>query len=162
MNILKIALFIASIVVVAHGLTDKEEQVVTDVLAILKRGTSIYPLEDIMHQLASTMGFNKSARTLNRFVPGGTAAYSTVYDMLVYVDTNGKHSPEQREKLKQLIDVIGTKILKLNEKEVSFRTLIVQEEEEDNDSNSNSKANNLNLGNIGDFSDENIRKAKAK
>ncbi|KAJ1641979.1 hypothetical protein LPJ64_006125 [Coemansia asiatica] len=160
MKILKTTLFLAGIVAVAFGLTEKEEQVVTDVLTILKRGTSIYPLEDIMHQLSSAMGFNKSARILNRFVPGGTTAYATVYDMLIYVDANGKHSLEQREKLKQLIDVIGTKILKLNEKEVSFRTLIVQEEEDDGERNS--KASNLHLGNIGEFGNEYERKAKAK
>ncbi|KAJ1809485.1 hypothetical protein LPJ56_005979, partial [Coemansia sp. RSA 2599] len=65
----------------------------------------------------------------------------------------------QREKLKQLIDVIGTKILKLNEKEVSFRTLIVQEEEDDGEGSS--KASNVNLGNIGEFSNEYAKKAKA-
>ncbi|KAJ2361434.1 hypothetical protein H4S02_011671 [Coemansia sp. RSA 2611] len=114
-----------------HGLTEKEDQTVTDILAILKRGTSVYPLEDLMHTLSVSMGFTHSARRLNRFVPGSKDAYATVYDMLLSVDTNGKHTAEQHAKLRQLIDIIGTRVLKLNAKDVNFRTLVVQEEEDD-------------------------------
>ncbi|KAJ2480161.1 hypothetical protein IWW56_002645 [Coemansia sp. RSA 2131] len=115
----------------AYGLTETEDKTVTDILAILKRGSSIYPLEDLMHTLSVGMGFTHSARRLNRFVPGSKSAYATVYDMLISVDTNGKHTDEQHMKLRQLIDVIGNSVLKLNAKDVSFRTLVVQEEEVD-------------------------------
>ncbi|KAJ2893920.1 hypothetical protein IWW38_002736 [Coemansia aciculifera] len=132
MRITKLFLLLASASVVS-GLSEKQEQTVTDVLAVLKRGTSIYPLEDLLHQLAQVMEFKKSAARLSRFVPGSKAAYSTVYDMLIYVDTNGKHTTEQHQKLRQLTDIIGAKILNLNSKEASFKTVVLEEEEVNDD-----------------------------
>ncbi|KAJ2462821.1 hypothetical protein EV174_007052, partial [Coemansia sp. RSA 2320] len=120
------------------GLSAKEDQTVADLLAILKRGTSIYPLEDLFHQLAEVMGFKKSAARLSRFVPGSKAAYETVYDMLIYVDTNGKHTQEQHEKLRQLTDIIASRVLHMNSKDVSFKTVVLQEEEVDDDGDSTS------------------------
>ncbi|KAJ2372786.1 hypothetical protein IW150_003943 [Coemansia sp. RSA 2607] len=157
MKIFKTAAVLASAAALACALTEKEEKTVTDVLAVLKRGTSIYPLEDLMHQLANSLGFTKSAAKLNRFVPNGTAAYATVYDMLIYVDANGKHSPEQHEKLRQLTEIIGSKVLKLNEKQYSLHTLVVQEEEEDASSVKDSKFNNM-----GDFNRDFIRMVQTK
>ncbi|KAJ2850488.1 hypothetical protein IWW36_001868 [Coemansia brasiliensis] len=130
MNI-KIFTAIAACIAAASGLTQKEDETVTDILTILKRGTSIYPLEDLMHTLSVSLGFRHSARRLNRYVPLSKSAYSTVYDMLISVDTNGKHTTEQHAKLRQLIDIIGDKILNINAKDVNFRTLIVQEEVDD-------------------------------
>ncbi|KAJ1798539.1 hypothetical protein LPJ59_002432 [Coemansia sp. RSA 2399] len=115
------------------GLSTKEEQTVTDVLTVLQRGTSIYPLEDLLHNLAQNLGFTHTARRLSRFVPGSKEAHKTLYDMLIYLDVNGKHTPEQHEKLHQLTKIIGSKVLQLSEKDVSFHTLVVQEEEEDDD-----------------------------
>ncbi|KAJ2789508.1 hypothetical protein H4R20_007168 [Coemansia guatemalensis] len=131
MKFAKVAAILAACLVCTYGLTEKEDQTVTDILAILKRGTSVYPLEDLMHTLAKSMGFKLSAKKLNRFVPASKSAYATVYDMLISVDTNGKHSAEQHQKLRQLIDIIGNKVLDLNAKDVSFKTLVVQEEEDD-------------------------------
>ncbi|KAJ2822281.1 hypothetical protein GGI24_003990, partial [Coemansia furcata] len=122
MKIAKLFLFIAGAAVVS-GLNDKQEQTITDLIAILKRGTSIYPLEDLLHQLAVVMDFKKSAARLSRFVPGSKTAYATVYDMLIYVDTNGKHTTEQHEKLRELTDIIGAKVLQLNSKVPSFKTV---------------------------------------
>ncbi|KAJ2713201.1 hypothetical protein H4R19_002371 [Coemansia spiralis] len=115
----------------ASGLTPIEDQAVTEILAIFKRGSSVYPLEDLMHNLALSMGFQHSAQRINRFGAEPKDAYATVYDMLISVDTNGKHTVEQHVKLRQLIDIIGTKILNLNAKEINFRTLVIQEEEGD-------------------------------
>ncbi|KAJ2507042.1 hypothetical protein H4217_008894, partial [Coemansia sp. RSA 1939] len=118
---------------IVSGLSTKEEQTVTDILTIMQRGTSVYPLEDLMHNLAQSLGFTHTARRLSRFVPGSIEGYKTLHDMLIYLDINGKHTPEQHAKLRQLTNIIGSKVLKLNEKEVNFRTLVVQEEEEDVD-----------------------------
>ncbi|KAJ1905845.1 hypothetical protein IW146_009009 [Coemansia sp. RSA 922] len=143
MQITKLLLLIAGAVVV-RGLNEKQEQTVTDLIAILKRGTSIYPLEDLLHQLASVMDFKKSAARLNRFSPGSKTAYATIYDMLIYVDTNGKHTTEQHEKLRELTDIIGAKVLQLNSKKASFKTVVLEDEEvndsEDDDATSTTKA----------------------
>ncbi|KAJ2251879.1 hypothetical protein GGI13_003599 [Coemansia sp. RSA 455] len=143
MQITKLLLLIAGAVVV-RGLNEKQEQTVTDLIAILKRGTSIYPLEDLLHQLASVMDFKKSAARLNRFSPGSKTAYATIYDMLIYVDTNGKHTTEQHEKLRKLTDIIGAKVLQLNSKKASFKTVVLEDEEvndsEDDDATSTTKA----------------------
>ncbi|KAJ2061409.1 hypothetical protein GGI17_003090 [Coemansia sp. S146] len=142
MNITKVFLLIASAAVVS-GLNEKQEQTVTDLIAILKRGTSIYPLEDLLHQLAAVMDFKKSAARLNRFAPGSKTAYATVYDMLIYVDTNGKHTTEQHEKLRELTDIIGAKVLQLNSKKASFKTVVLEGEEvndSDDDTTSTTKA----------------------
>ncbi|KAI9506605.1 hypothetical protein GGI25_006389 [Coemansia spiralis] len=127
------------------GLSAKEEQTVTDILGILQRGTSVYPLEDLLHNLAQTLGFTHTAKRLSRFVPGSKEAYQTLYDMLLYLDTNGKHTPEQHEKLRQTISIIGSKVLKLDSKEVSFHTLVVQEEDgyEDDGDESGSKVSSF-------------------
>ncbi|KAJ1898872.1 hypothetical protein LPJ66_002481 [Kickxella alabastrina] len=143
MHISKLVLLLACAASTVYGLTEKEDQAVTDVLAILKRGTSIYPLEDLMHQLSIAMGFRRSAGKLNRFVPNETSAYETVYDMLLYVDTNGKHSPEQHQKLRQLIGIIGDKVLKLNSKDPSFRTVVFQEDQEDDNEEAKSARNTI-------------------
>ncbi|KAJ1914031.1 hypothetical protein GGI16_007465 [Coemansia sp. S142-1] len=143
MQITKLLLLIAGTAVV-RGLNEKQEQTVTDLIAILKRGTSIYPLEDLLHQLASVMDFKKSAARLNRFSPGSKTAYATIYDMLIYVDTNGKHTTEQHEKLRELTDIIGAKVLQLNSKKASFKTVVLEDEEvndsEDDDATSTTKA----------------------
>ncbi|KAJ2263143.1 hypothetical protein GGI01_000985 [Coemansia sp. RSA 376] len=143
MQITKLLLLIAGAAVV-RGLNEKQEQTVTDLIAILKRGTSIYPLEDLLHQLASVMDFKKSAARLNRFSPGSKTAYATIYDMLIYVDTNGKHTTEQHEKLRELTDIIGAKVLQLNSKKASFKTVVLEDEEvndsEDDDATSTTKA----------------------
>ncbi|KAJ2740957.1 hypothetical protein GGI20_005512 [Coemansia sp. BCRC 34301] len=132
MRIAKLISLVAGAAAVS-GLSEKQEQTVTDLIAILKRGTSIYPLEDLLHQLAQVMDFKKSAARLNRFTPGSKAAYATVYDMLIYVDTNGKHTTEQHEKLRQLTDIIGAKVLSLNSKEATFKTVVLEEEEVNDD-----------------------------
>ncbi|KAJ2255771.1 hypothetical protein GGI13_001456 [Coemansia sp. RSA 455] len=143
MQITKLLLLIAGAAVV-RGLNEKQEQTVTDLIAILKRGTSIYPLEDLLHQLASVMDFKKSAARLNRFSPGSKTAYATIYDMLIYVDTNGKHTTEQHEKLRELTDIIGAKVLQLNSKKASFKTVVLEDEEvndsEEDDATSTTKA----------------------
>ncbi|KAI7832944.1 hypothetical protein BX661DRAFT_196827 [Kickxella alabastrina] len=136
MHISKLVLLLACAVSTVYGLTEKEDRTVTDVLAILKRGTSIYPLEDLMYQLSIAMGFHRSAGKLSRLVPNGTSAYETVYDMLLYVDINVKHSPEQQQKLRQLIGIIGDKVLKLNSKDASFRTVVLQEEDDSEEAKS--------------------------
>ncbi|KAJ1666478.1 hypothetical protein IW140_004191 [Coemansia sp. RSA 1813] len=122
---------------VVSGLSTKEEQAVTDILTIMQRGTSIYPLDDLLHNLAQALGFTHTARRLSRFVPGSKEAHRTLYDMLIYLDINGKHTPEQHEKLRQLTNIIGSKVLKISERDVSFHTLVVQEEEEDDDETDN-------------------------
>ncbi|KAJ2449773.1 hypothetical protein GGF42_004670 [Coemansia sp. RSA 2424] len=142
MRISSIFLLIAGAAVVS-GLSEKQEQTVTDLIAILKRGTSIYPLEDLLHQLAQVMEFKKSAARLSRFAPGSKAAYATVYDMLIYVDTNGKHTTEQHEKLRQLTDIIGAKVLNLNSKEASFKTVVLEEEEVNDDEEVSSLTSSL-------------------
>ncbi|KAJ2026529.1 hypothetical protein IW146_007366 [Coemansia sp. RSA 922] len=143
MQITKLLLLIAGAAVVG-GLNEKQEQTVTDLIAILKRGTSIYPLEDLLHQLALVMDFKKSAARLNRFSPGSKTAYATIHDMLIYVDTNGKHTTEQHEKLRELTDIIGAKVLQLNSKKASFKTVVLEDEEvndsEDDDATSTTKA----------------------
>ncbi|KAJ2764934.1 hypothetical protein IWQ56_004294 [Coemansia nantahalensis] len=136
MRVQAAALALAVCLGAANGLTPKEDQAVGDILEIFKRGTSVYPLVDLMHNLAVSMGFQYSAQRINRFGPEPKDAYATVYDMLISVDTNGKHTVDQHVKLRQLIDIIGTKILNLNSKEISFRTLIIQEEEDDSASDS--------------------------
>ncbi|KAJ1724799.1 hypothetical protein LPJ61_005702 [Coemansia biformis] len=133
MRIQAAALAVAACFAATNGLTPKEDQAVTDILVIFKRGTSVYPLEDLMHNLALSMGFSHSAQRINRFGSGSKDAYATVYDMLISVDTNGQHTVDQHAKLRELINVIGTKILNLNAKEINFRTLVVQEEEEEED-----------------------------
>ncbi|KAJ1814706.1 hypothetical protein IWW57_005962 [Coemansia sp. S610] len=137
MKIAKLFMLLAGAAIV-NGLNEKQEQTVTDLIAILKRGTSIYPLEDLLHQLAVVMEFKKSAARLSRFIPGSKAAYATVYDMLIYVDTNGKHTTEQHEKLRELTDIIGAKVLQLNSKEPSFKTVVLQEEEANDDDDATS------------------------
>ncbi|KAI8317956.1 hypothetical protein GQ54DRAFT_314951 [Martensiomyces pterosporus] len=123
-------------VAVVSGLTEKEDQVVTDLLKVLKRGTSMYPLEEMFHQFAEVMGFSHTAARLNRWSPAPKAAYATIYDMLMYVDTNGKHTPEQRKKLQELIDIVGTKVLKQGSRLIDAKTVVLQEVEEDEDSQS--------------------------
>ncbi|KAJ2553128.1 hypothetical protein EV175_003050 [Coemansia sp. RSA 1933] len=128
-----VAMLLLTGAAVVSGLSTKEEQTMTDILTVLQRGTSIYPLEDLLHKLAQGLGFTHTARRLSRFAPTSKEAHKTLYDMLIYLDVNGKHTPEQHEKLHQLTRIIGSKVLKLSDKDVSFHTLVVQEEEEDDD-----------------------------
>ncbi|KAJ1941246.1 hypothetical protein EC988_006812, partial [Linderina pennispora] len=94
------------------SLTSVEDKMITDLLKILERGTSQYPLEELFHGLSETMGFRHSAGRLNRWSQGTRAGYETVYDMLQFVDANGKHTDEQHQRIRQLVDIIGVKILK--------------------------------------------------
>lgn len=114
-------------VVQIDGLTENEEKVVNDVLTILKRGTSVYPLEDLMHQLARTLGFKNSANSSNQFQTN----YETIYDMLLFVDTNGKHTADQHAKLRQIIDIVDAKMINTQStKRANLRTLVVEKNED--------------------------------
>ncbi|KAJ1931657.1 hypothetical protein FBU59_006639 [Linderina macrospora] len=104
---------------------------ITDLLKVLERGTSQYPLEELFHQLSETMGFRHSTDKLNRWSQGTRSAYETVYDMLQFVDANGKHTEEQHQRIRQLVDIIGAKILKNGPKFVDTKTVVLQEMEDE-------------------------------
>ncbi|KAJ2744069.1 hypothetical protein GGI20_003264 [Coemansia sp. BCRC 34301] len=60
-------------------------------------------IEEITHDLAVGLELRNSARLLYKYSPDAKAAYSMMYDSLLYLSVSGFSTPPQKAQLKRVI-----------------------------------------------------------
>ncbi|KAJ2637860.1 hypothetical protein GGF44_002884 [Coemansia sp. RSA 1694] len=68
-------------------------------------------IEEITHDLAVGLELRNSARLLYKYSPDAKAAYSTMYDSLLYLSVSGFSTPPQKAQLKRVIKYFETHLV---------------------------------------------------
>ncbi|KAJ2695141.1 hypothetical protein H4R19_005859 [Coemansia spiralis] len=109
-----LALIVVACAAIAAALSQAEMAAVEQFLSSTALvGTEGGPTnEEIVHDLAAGLGLHNSARQLYKFSPDAAAAYTTMYDSLLFIYTSGFTTQAQKKVLSNVIKYFETTLLK--------------------------------------------------